>query len=129
MKEIIAIVVLAMVATACSGEGDFSSPNKREPRQHATAKVPRSVPEEKHQGMAIDYTGDTDTDFVLAMIPHHRSAVDMARAELAHGQDPEVRALAKKIVDTQGAEIQRMRAWFAKRAAAKRGQPQPSAQK
>ena len=128
MKQIIAVVTLAMIATACSGGDDFTGSGARKPRPHVAAGQ-RTAPEEKHQGMAIDFTGDTDTDFILAMIPHHRSAVDMARAELAHGQDPEVRALAKKILDTQSAELTQMRAWFAKRRATKGIQPKSSAQK
>jgi uncharacterized protein (DUF305 family) len=35
--------------------------------------------------MTIKPTGDVDRDFVAMMVPHHRGAVDMAKAELKYG--------------------------------------------
>ncbi|EPX84648.1 Uncharacterized protein putative in bacteria [Rubellimicrobium thermophilum DSM 16684] len=60
--------------------------------------------------MAIRSTGDVDADFLLLMIPHHQSAVDMARIVLEQGDDPEVRALAEAIIAAQEQEIAEMRA-------------------
>ena len=57
-----------------------------------------------------ELTGDPDVDFLLAMIPHHQSAVDMARAYLERADDPEVEAIAQAVIDTQGAEIEVMQA-------------------
>ena len=64
-----------------------------------------------HHGM-MDHamTGQADRDFMLMMIPHHQAAVDMARAELKYGTNPQLRAMAKSIVKTQQAEIDRMNA-------------------
>lgn len=42
------------------------------------------------------------------MIRHHRGAVDMARTELDKGSDSGAKALARKIVDAQQAEITEM---------------------
>lgn len=43
------------------------------------------------------------------MIAHHEGAVTMARTELAEGEYPPAIALAQSIVDSQTAEIERMR--------------------
>lgn len=69
-----------------------------------------------HEGMAIDYSGNADVDFVRGMIPHHQGAVAMARIVLEHGQDPEVRKLAEGVIAAQEAEIQWMQDWLAKNA-------------
>lgn len=61
-----------------------------------------------HRGMP---TGDTDADFVRMMLPHHQAAVDMAKAELQYGKDPEIKKLAKDIVAAQEREIALMKAW------------------
>jgi uncharacterized protein (DUF305 family) len=54
-------------------------------------------------------TGDLDRDFVAMMVPHHQSGVDMTKAYLSGGKDPELRRLAQHIVDEQEAEIRLMR--------------------
>jgi uncharacterized protein (DUF305 family) len=50
-----------------------------------------------------------DDAFLEAMIPHHVGAIAMARAELAEGEDPELRDLARAIVDAQDREVDAMR--------------------
>lgn len=49
-----------------------------------------------------------DRLFLQMMITHHQGAIMMAQAELAHGTNPDARALAGRIVHTQQAEIARM---------------------
>lgn len=49
-----------------------------------------------------------DRAFLEMMIEHHRGAVQMARTELATGQNREVRELAQTIVDAQQSEISEM---------------------
>lgn len=66
-----------------------------------------------HQGMAIEYTGNADVDFIRGMIPHHQGAVEMAKIVLEHGADPEVRKLAEAIIAAQEAEIKWMQDWLA----------------
>lgn len=68
-----------------------------------------------HEGMAIEFTGDADLDFLRAMIPHHQAGIDMARIALEHGKDPEVRRLAKQIIEAQEHEIDLVERWLAAR--------------
>ena len=63
---------------------------------------------------AVEPTGDPDADFLLLMIPHHQSAVDMARVLLEQSDDAEVSALAQAVIDTQEAEIAAMKGMLAR---------------
>lgn len=59
---------------------------------------------------------DIDVAFVCSMIPHHQGAIDMARAELEHGDDPWAREMAQKVIDAQEQEIEDMLAWLEQQA-------------
>ncbi|MEM5326415.1 DUF305 domain-containing protein [Paraburkholderia sp. JHI2823] len=60
---------------------------------------------------APPYTGNADQDFVAHMIPHHQGAIDMAKVELKYGKDPELKKLAKNIINAQHDEIGFMQRW------------------
>lgn len=66
-----------------------------------------------HRSMTgMKMTGNSDHDFLLMMIPHHQSAIDMAHVELRYGKDSRVRALATRIISAQQKEIDEMRRWL-----------------
>ena len=56
--------------------------------------------------------GVTEHDFITMMIPHHKGAIDMARAVLLYTKDPELRNLAQGIITEQENEIRVMQAWL-----------------
>ena len=50
-----------------------------------------------------------DAAFLKMMIPHHEGAIEMAKAELAKGQDRELKETASDIIGVQQREIAAMR--------------------
>jgi Domain of unknown function (DUF305) len=71
-----------------------------------------------HKGMhTTRHTGDPDRDFVTMMIPHHQGAIDMAKALLLYGKDPQMRRLAQEIITDQQSEIELMQLWLKQRDA------------
>lgn len=64
---------------------------------------------------AMAMTGKPGADFALMMIPHHQSAIDMAKAYLASGEnDPELTALSNEVIAAQEKEIAFLKGWLAK---------------
>ena len=57
-----------------------------------------------------------DMNFNMLMTVHHQSAVDMAKAELAHGKDTKLKEMAQMMVDAQEKEIQQLKAWHQQNA-------------
>jgi YVTN family beta-propeller protein len=80
-----------------------------------------------HAAMSsVRQSGDSDADFVTLMLPHHRGAIEMAKAELMYGKDPQLRRLAQEIVTDQESEIQLMRLWLKRRPASSLDSHQPA---
>jgi len=59
--------------------------------------------------MPMASTGTPDADFLMMMIPHHQSAIDMAKVELEIGADDKTKEMAQAVIDAQTAEIKEMR--------------------
>lgn len=64
------------------------------------------------QGMDMPSSGNQDVDFARMMIPHHQGAIDMAKAELADGKDPQLRQMAEEVIAAQEREIATLQAWL-----------------
>jgi hypothetical protein len=66
-----------------------------------------------HMAMgAVVRSGNSDIDFVTLMLPHHQAAIDMAKTQLLHGKDPQMRRLAQEIITDQQLEIELMQRWL-----------------
>lgn len=59
-------------------------------------------------------TGDPDHDFAMMMKMHHQGAIDMAQMELKSGKDASLKAMARKIIESQQTEIKQFDQWLAK---------------
>jgi uncharacterized protein (DUF305 family) len=64
---------------------------------------------------SVRSSGNSDVDFTKLMVPHHQAAIDMARAELLFGRDPQMRRLAQEIITDQQSEIELMQLWLKRR--------------
>ena len=58
-------------------------------------------------------TGNTDMDFAMMMKMHHQQALEMAKAEIAHGKSAELKAMSRKIITAQQKEIAQLDKWIA----------------
>lgn len=104
MKITASIAFAALLLAACAQQPERDEQKSAEPRK-----------EKAHGGMGMSVDpGDPDRSFAVGMIPHHRDAVQMAEAQLRLGRDPELRALATKIIEDQQAEIAQLERWLAK---------------
>jgi uncharacterized protein (DUF305 family) len=79
-----------------------------------------------HMAMgAVAQSGNSDVDFVRLMIPHHQGAIDMAKIQLLHGKDPQMRRLAQEIITDQQLEIELMQRWLKQRESTQPKENQP----
>ena len=78
----------------------------------AHADLMDGMPAMNRDMMAGGTAHDIDVAFVCSMIPHHRGAIDMAKAELANGDDPWAKKLAEGIIAAQEKEIADMTKWL-----------------
>jgi uncharacterized protein (DUF305 family) len=63
------------------------------------------------QVQRLENATDSERVFLEEMIPHHKMAL-MMTAHIVDSDRPELRTLAKNIMQTQSAEIEKMRQWY-----------------
>jgi uncharacterized protein (DUF305 family) len=113
----IAFTCAASIASAQDMKGHDHSTMQHAPAtdDSASTQAYKAANARMHEGMAIDFSGDADVDFVRGMIAHHQGAIDMAKVELEHGKDPQMRKLAEAVIAAQETEMAEMQAWLAAR--------------
>jgi uncharacterized protein (DUF305 family) len=85
--------------------------------EYGTSEIPSGMDQGEMDAMGMtDPQGlaerrPFDKAFIDAMIPHHESAIAMANAALDESDNPEVREIARAIVEAQEKEIAQMEAW------------------
>ena len=81
-----------------------------------------------HSDGAADHGSRTvrhDVTYIAMLVPHHRSAVDMAAIARQRATNPEVRRLAAHIADEQTKQIRQMQEWLDRRDAQPNPPPAP----
>lgn len=109
-----AVLLGSSLTTTALAESMPLHDHSRTPNQTQQAPSTKAFEEANmtmHRNMSIRYTGNADMDFAKAMIAHHQGAIDMAKVELKYGSAPEMRTLAKSIIDAQEHEIDQMQRW------------------
>lgn len=87
-----AVLALAFAMPATAADKGGSDPSSR---MHDDMK------KGARESMSMKPSGDIDYDFVTMMRKHHQMGIRMAEHETKNGKNPEVRALAEKIMKSQ----------------------------
>jgi uncharacterized protein (DUF305 family) len=101
-------------AGGAQGHGTQASPMQGASQSEATKAYSAAV-EKMHDPMMKGIQDpDADVAFVKGMIPHHQSAIDMAKIVLQHGKDEQARKWANDVIREQEREIGEMQTWLRK---------------
>jgi uncharacterized protein (DUF305 family) len=86
--------------------------------EFGSSKVPMEMSQEQMQamGMMMDpeqlaHSDPFDKAFIDAMIPHHQSAIEMAKVAYQKSENPRIKELAQNIMGAQQREIDQMNEW------------------
>ncbi len=110
MKKTIALATMLFLAPLPALAQDHSAHGAMNPASQAYMDAMTKM-DAGMKGMAM--TNKPGADFALMMIPHHQSAIDMAKAYLASGDnDPELTKLSNDIVAAQEKEIAFLQDWL-----------------
>ena len=104
-----------IVSTQQAEIGELKAIKKEE---FGTSHVPMEMSSEQMRGMGMMMDPQSlaeenpfDRAFIDAMIPHHRSAIEMAKVANQESENPRIKELAQNIVSAQKWEIEQMRRW------------------
>lgn len=117
-KLVFAAAFAAILPFAAAAQEDHSGHGGGAAMGGASGEYMKAMQDMDAAMKAMPMTGDAGVDFAAMMIPHHQSAIDMAKAYLASGDNnPELTALAEEVVAAQEREIAQLEAWLAKNRA------------
>ncbi|WBA42316.1 DUF305 domain-containing protein [Hymenobacter canadensis] len=101
--------ITALEAAATRLDSAPTNYKPQDPADPFTSKMKASM-----DGMMANMpktVADPDMNFNMLMTVHHQSAVDMAKAEMAHGRDTKLKEMAQMMIDAQQKEIAAFKDW------------------
>ena len=111
----------ASVMAESANSQSLSVSNTPSKMQHETGNSTGASSDMKQMHMkgmdsmqSMKMSGDPDKDFAMMMKIHHQQALEMAEMEMREGKSPEMKAMAKKIMESQKKEIAQFEKWLAK---------------
>ncbi|MFC4173266.1 copper-binding protein [Microvirga sp. GCM10011540] len=69
----------------------------------------REVMDDRFKDMKL--TGDPDRDFAALVIAHHEDLIFLARTQLEHGADEQLRRMAQQFINEQQVQISALKEW------------------
>lgn len=110
LRRFAAFSALTMAAAFVSAQG--SGTPMAGQMSHGSDTMHRQMMSGMQMMQSMKPTGDTDKDFAAMMRAHHQQAIGMAKIELEHGKSPELKAMARKLIDEQQKEIAQLDKWL-----------------
>jgi uncharacterized protein (DUF305 family) len=107
-----ALIALA----ACRQHSDL--PDRDPPSEAGWTALTQPVATMDAAMASVRASGHNDVDFAALMVLHHQAAIDMAKAELLFGTDPQMRRLAQEVITDQQSEMTLMQLWLKRRISA-----------
>lgn len=94
------------------GHHDHKEMSKEDP---FSKKMMKNMQEMENKMKSMKMTGDVDKDFTKMMIEHHKDGIEMAKAEVAHGKNQEMKSMAQKMIQDQQKDINDLQKLVAKK--------------
>ncbi len=98
----------AMLSTVAIGPNGIAQAQPAKGAPAAYERV-REVMNDRFKDMKL--AGDPDKDFATLLIAHHEDLIFLARTQLEHGADEQLRRVAQKIIDEQQKQINELKEW------------------
>jgi len=110
MKRLIVTLTTfgAMLATVAIGPDQIAQAQPAKGAPAAYERV-REVMDDRFKDMKL--VGDPDKDFAALLIAHHEDLIFLARTQLEHGADEQLRQVAQRIIDEQQKQISELKEW------------------
>ena len=93
---------------------NYKMPEMKEESKEAHNELGEVMEKMEKEMKGMTKTGNADKDFLMMMIPHHKSAVTMSEDQLSHGKNLELKKMAQKIMNDQTAEIKQLESLLSK---------------